>query len=310
MIRRIHLWLGIAIGLYVLIISITGSAIVARRELIPLLVAQTVAVAGERLGGEQLDRTVRAVYGGDKVLEIQEDLRAVRDNAYGRRGPVNPLLARPYRITIEHNGVTSTRVFDPYSGKDLGKEQPWTLKLLNWTTELHADLLGGNTGRIINGYFGLAFVVLSITGLITWTAKGWRHFFIRRHIGWRRQTLQLHSAIGFWSFVLLLLWGVSGLYLTFPTAFTSALEVFFPAPDGFSERADQITAWLATMHFGRFGGMRIRWTWIALGLVPAILFVSGLILWSISVVKPWYQRRARLRSAELAASAGALHERS
>ncbi len=309
MIRRIHLWVGIAIGLYVLMISITGSAIVARRELIPLLVAQTVAVAGERMSGDQLDRTVRAVYAGDKVLDIQEDLRRVRGNGYGR-GPVNPLLARPDRITIEHNGTTSTRVFDPYTGKDLGEEQPWTLRLLIWTTELHADLLGGNTGRIINGYFGLAFVVLSITGLITWTAKGWRHFFIRRGIGWRRQTLQLHSAVGFWSFALLLLWGVSGLYLTFPAAFTSALELFFPADDGFSERADQITAWLATMHFGRFGGMGIRWTWITLGLIPAILFVSGLILWSISVVKPWYQRRVRLRSGELAVSAGVLQERS
>ena len=96
---------------------------------------------------------------------------------------------------------------------------------------------------------------------------------------------------------LLLLWGISGIYLTFPAAFNVVLEVFLPAVDGFSERADRITAWLSTAHFGRFGGLGIRWTWIVLGLVPAVLFVSGLILWSISVVKPWLKRQSLRRQA-------------
>jgi len=297
MIRRVHLWLGIALGLYVVVMSITGSAIVARRELIQLLVPQTIAVVGERMDREQLERAVREVYAGSRVLEISENPRPVRGNGYGR-GPVNPALARPVRITLERDGEVGTRMFDPFTGKDLGEEQPRTLKLLLWTAELHADLLGGTTGRAVNGVFSLAFAVLLVTGLIAWTARGRRHLLVRRHIDWRRQTLQLHGTLGFWVFVLLMLWAVSGFYLAFPTPVSLVLELFFPAVDGYSERADRITAWLATMHFGRFGGMGVRSTWIVLGLVPAALFVSGAILWSISVVKPWYRRRVRLRGGE------------
>lgn len=298
MIYQVHLWIGIALGLYVLMMSVTGSAIVARRELIPLMVPQSVAVAGERLDPGQLERVVRTLYPDSRVVDIHEDLRPARRPGTGySRGPIDPSLARPDQVTLERDGEVRTRLFNPFTGEDLGDEQPWTLKLLVWTTELHADLLGGPTGRTINGYFGLAFTVLVISGLVTWTMRGRRHFYIRRHIDWRRQTLQLHSAFGFWPFLLLLLWAVSGLYLTFPTAFNAMLEIFFPAVDGFSERADQITAWLSTAHFGRFGGLGIRWTWILLGLVPAVLFVSGLILWSISVVKPWLKRRRLQQSA-------------
>ncbi len=298
MIYQVHLWIGIALGLYVLMMSVTGSAIVARRELIPLMVAQSVAIAGERMDHDQLERAARKVYPDSRVLDIHEDLRPVRSGGYGnRRGPIDPSLARPAQVTLERDGTTRTRLINPFTGEDLGDEQPWTLKLLVWTTELHADLLGGTTGRTINGYLGLVFVLLLLSGLVTWTMRGRRHFFIRRHIDWRRQTLQLHSSSGFWPFLLLLLWGISGIYLTFPAAFNVVLEVFFPAVDGFSERADRITAWLSTAHFGRFGGLGIRWTWIVLGLVPAVLFVSGLILWSISVVKPWLKRQSLRRQA-------------
>lgn len=298
MIYQVHLWIGIALGLYVLVMSVTGSAIVARRELLPLMVPQSVAVTGERLELGQLEQAVRKVHPDSRVLDISEDLRPARRAGSGyARGTIDPSLARPDRITLERDGVIRTRLFNPFTGEDLGDEQPWTLRLLLWTTELHADLLGGTTGRTINGYLGLAFTLLLLSGLVTWTMRGRRHFFVRRHIDWRRQTLQLHSSFGFWPFLLLLLWAVSGLYLTFPTAFNAVLEVFFPAVDGFSERADQVTAWLSTAHFGRFGGLGIRWTWIILGLVPAILFVSGLILWSISVVKPWLKRRHLQREA-------------
>lgn len=292
LIHRIHLWVGIALGLYILVISISGSAIVARRELLPLLVPQSVVATGERLSGDRLERTVRKVYADYTVLEINENLRPVRTGSSGYgRGPVNPSLARPYRVALERDGVASSRLFDPFTGKDLGDERPWTLVAFLWVAELHADLLGGELGRTINGYLGFAFILLLVSGLIIWSARGRRYLSVRRGIGWRRQTLQLHGMLGFWPFALLALWGISGVYLAFPTAFSTVLEFLFPADGDYNERVDKITAWLANAHFGRFGGMGVRWTWILLGLVPAALFVSGCILWWISVVKPWSRRR-------------------
>jgi uncharacterized iron-regulated membrane protein len=37
---------------------------------------------------------------------------------------------------------------------------------------------------------------------------------------------------------------------------------------------------LAAVHFGEFGGWPVRWLWVALGLTPASLWLSGFLLWS------------------------------
>jgi uncharacterized iron-regulated membrane protein len=37
------------------------------------------------------------------------------------------------------------------------------------------------------------------------------------------------------------------------------------------------------VHFGRFGGMTGRLTWVLLGLVPAALFVTGFLTWRASL---------------------------
>ena len=39
-------------------------------------------------------------------------------------------------------------------------------------------------------------------------------------------------------------------------------------------------------HFGRFGGLEVRITWAILGLAPAVLFITGFILWWRRVVRP------------------------
>ena len=37
--------------------------------------------------------------------------------------------------------------------------------------------------------------------------------------------------------------------------------------------------WLAQLHFGRFGGRYVKAIWTILGLVPAVLFVTGALMW-------------------------------
>src|SRR5580704_3651982 len=53
---QVHLWTGVALGLYVFVISVSGSAIVFRNELYKVLWPgpKTVAVSGPRLTHNQL----------------------------------------------------------------------------------------------------------------------------------------------------------------------------------------------------------------------------------------------------------------
>jgi uncharacterized iron-regulated membrane protein len=55
---------------------------------------------------------------------------------------------------------------------------------------------------------------------------------------------------------------------------------------------DLVMAWISPLHVGNFGGMPIRIVWLVVGLAPAVLFVTGFILWWTRVVRPrWLSSR-------------------
>ena len=60
-----------------------------------------------------------------------------------------------------------------------------------------------------------------------------------------------------------------------------------------SRRGDEFLAWIVRMHFGRYGGMGVRVTYVILGLLPAALFVTGAIMWWNRVLREIFVRGAR-----------------
>jgi uncharacterized iron-regulated membrane protein len=42
------------------------------------------------------------------------------------------------------------------------------------------------------------------------------------------------------------------------------------------------------MHFGRYGGMGVRITYVIIGLLPAVMFVTGSIMWWNRVLRRWW----------------------
>jgi uncharacterized iron-regulated membrane protein len=149
-----------------------------------------------------------------------------------------------------------TVLIDPASGEILGelRQRP----LIRWLTRLHFDLTLGRMGRTLNGVGALVLTGLGLTGLILW----WRGRRLwKQGLGVRRGQNRaafhrdLHSAAGFWTSLLLLMWGVTGAAFIFPTPFMSAIGRFSPveaaeppdvqAPSASAARAplaDQIAA--------------------------------------------------------------------
>ena len=112
--------------------------------------------------------------------------------------------------------------------------------------------------------------------------KRWlRSLYVQFGSGWRRTNWSLHSALGFWTAVVLIMWGSSGVYLVFPNPFNAAADFIEPFDDeSFEPRTvDEILRWLARLHFGRFGGLGVKILWAALGVVPPVLFATGAIMW-------------------------------
>jgi uncharacterized iron-regulated membrane protein len=143
---------------------------------------------------------------------------------------------------------------------------------INWLAHLHGDLLAGQAGRFANGIGGLSLILLCLTGAVIWW-PGVKHWRRSLRVEWQarfpRINWDLHSAIGFWAFLFVLLWGVSGTYLAFPRLFDALY--FFDPSDKFADAALSV---LSQMHFGRFGWLGEA-VWAVFGLALAVLAFTG-----------------------------------
>jgi uncharacterized iron-regulated membrane protein len=297
---QVHLWIGIGLGLYILMMSLTGSAIVARRELTRHWIPETVAANGHaRLANDALRTIAQSLYPDHEISTFRVDTSPLRPNPFVRGAP-QPLpasLARPVEVTFVRGAEKFTRRFDPFTGRDLGDLFPTQYRAFLWLVDLHNNLLGGRTGRLVNGVAAVATTVLLITGLIIWwpgRGRSWRSsLWVTRRAPWRTQLRQLHNTLAIWPFLLLFLWALGGIYFAYPEPFDAVKDLFFPPDSERGPTGDFLLGWLSTLHFGRFGGMGVRVTWIVLGLVPAALFVTGAMMWWHSVLQPALRKLQR-----------------
>jgi uncharacterized iron-regulated membrane protein len=153
---------------------------------------------------------------------------------------------------------------------------------MEWLVDLHDNLLAGDTGRLLNGIGGALFMVLILTGVWLWW-PGLSHVLRSLKVGKpqasRRFMLQLHSVLGIVSFALLFVWALTAIYFAFPEPFEGTVDYFDDDLNDLERPGEWIVLKLIALHFGRFGGLSVRFLWLTLGLVPAILFVTGFVLW-------------------------------
>ena len=263
---QIHLWLGIGLGLYVLLISVSGSALLLRSPFYTWFEPKTVEpTAATPLTGEALTARMAEVYAGYELgftIEGYEPTSATY-------------------IVLGKDGSFFPHYFNQYTGEDIGVANPWPIKTVEWLANFHDDLLLDRTGRSINGYGGLLFVVMSLSGLIIWwqgRVRWHEGLVIKRHSN-RKFMWQLHSFIGFWSLLLMLAWGVSGFQLGFPQFMNAVIDWFDSDLNDF-ERPNSMLQFFRSVHFASFGeSVLAQWSWILASLLPSVMFISGTVLW-------------------------------
>lgn len=146
---------------------------------------------------------------------------------------------------------------------------------MEWLVNLHTNLLAGSTGRLVNGIGATGLTLLCITGAVIWWpgVKNWRRSLI---VSWgspfARISWDLHSAIGFWCFPFLLMWGISGIYFCFPRLFDGLYSL-----DPADRVTDRVLFLLSELHFGRFGWFT-KALWSLFALAPAVLAFSGVFI--------------------------------
>jgi uncharacterized iron-regulated membrane protein len=191
-------------------------------------------------------------------------------------------------VTLERDGETVERLFDPYAARDLGLTYPPITEAIEWVVDLHDNLLAGTTGRAVNGVGALLFLALAITGAVVWWPGVNRlgHSLVPgKPAKSARFARRLHNTLGFWLLVPILIWAVTAVYFSFPDPFEWTID-YFDADLSDAERpADWLVRALVNIHFGRAWGMTVKLLWVLLGLVPAVLFITGGITWWARVVR-------------------------
>src|SRR5262249_43458255 len=111
---------------------------------------------------------------------------------------------------------------------------------------------------------------------------------VTRKVGWKRFNWDLHSAVGFWSSLFVLMWGITGIYAALPMPFRAIVDYFDPpTDDSLGMRAgDRFLRGVSRTHFGNFDGTTIKMVWCILGMAPVLLFVTGVVMWWNRAVKP------------------------
>jgi uncharacterized iron-regulated membrane protein len=211
---QIHLWTGVAIGLYVIAVCVSGSALVFRIDLqrttFPHLFTAT---RGDPLDAATILERVQQAFPDDRVSGI--------DAATSRRPTTLAYVIRGHDFL--------TVLVDPTTGTILG-ELPDT-SVIRVLQDLHFDLLAGRTGRIVNGAGAALLLVMCATGVVIWwpgIATWRRGFTVNLRRSWRRVNWELHSAAGIWTVVFIAMWAVTGIYFAFPSHFRAVINTVSP----------------------------------------------------------------------------------
>jgi uncharacterized iron-regulated membrane protein len=275
---QVHLWTGLAVGLYVVAICLSGSVLVFRQEFYQYFRPGTRVEPREmeRLTEEELKVAVKQAYPALEIAMVQ----------LGRRNRTTPA-----EVWIAGEGKELHRLIDPYTGEDLGDAEPEATRLFEKVAGFHNDLLLDREGRVWNGYGAIVLAVMSLTGLVVWWpgVRGLRRgLLVKWNTSWKRFNWDLHNVLGFWTFAFIFMWAITGTYMIFPDPFLTVVDFLQPPSDDVPLRSgDTVLEWFARLHIGRFSGMTVKVVWGVIGLVPVLLFVTGLIMWWNRKVRGW-----------------------
>ncbi|WP_017653590.1 PepSY-associated TM helix domain-containing protein [Fortiea contorta] len=184
----LHRYIGLFVGLILIIVGLTGSLLVFQKELNQFQIRQEF--------GQVIPQEQRVPI--DTVLENIKTSFASQPNfkLSGINTPPDPHI--PYRAFLQSPKEERLEVFvNPYTGVVMGSRQ-WEKTIIGLTYKLHYQLLAGDIGQIIVGIAALLLLILSITGIVLW--PGWRKliagFKIKLQAHPKRVNFDIHKVTG------------------------------------------------------------------------------------------------------------------
>lgn len=196
---QIHLWAGILISVYLIVIALTGAILVFEDEL-------TSARLPIEFHGYDPTQTA-------PVAPVIENFRAEFPDAKIEYLMLPTRTIPAFQIYASDSQKHEFKVAgDPMTGALRKAPRNW----LDVVHDLHIYLLLGEAhGAQVNGVGAGILLLLAATGLALWWpgiklwTKGLKISFRHR---WRRINYDAHNAIGIWTLAIVSWWAISGVY--------------------------------------------------------------------------------------------------
>jgi len=207
--RILHRWIGLVLGTWLVLVSLSGGLIVFRDEIEDFVQGGLTRVVpnGPRTALQPLYESALLQHPGAVFHTV--NLPELADRAISFWG--HDQQGRSFHVYA-----------DPYTGRLLGSQ----LAERNVTESLylfHAQLLCGGLGEQVNGLGSLVWTVLLVSGVLLWIpvrGRSWAEGLrVMGNAGWRRRVFDLHRALGIWTLIPLLVVVVTGAYFPFKGPF-------------------------------------------------------------------------------------------
>ncbi len=222
-----HLACGAAAGLVILVMSVTGVALMYEKQVVEW---------GDR-------RAWTAPSSAGQPLS-PETLLALVVSARPEAAPTGITLradaAAPATVMLEGN---QSLLVDPYSGRIIGEppSQPRRFFRLMTTWHRYLALEGASraTGRALTGAANLIFLFIVLSGMYLWVPRVWRAIqfknvlWFRSGLAAKARDFNWHNVIGIWSAVPLAIIVLGALPISYPWANRLAYRIVgdtAPAP--------------------------------------------------------------------------------
>ncbi|WP_192579306.1 PepSY-associated TM helix domain-containing protein [Dyadobacter aurulentus] len=199
----LHLWLGLASGIVVVIVAVTGCILVFEQELKSLTQPWTHA-----------ERPGNAAYLPPSVIREHvsrqfpgKEIDGIWYYGHGKAAKMSMhsdsvVFVNPYTAAV--TGIADQEDF------------------FHFILDGHVGLwIEGDVGHAIVSYATLIFFVLLITGMVLWWPKKWnksgrnKSFRIKWKAKFKRVNYDLHNVLGFYSLIIALILTITGLNMGF-----------------------------------------------------------------------------------------------
>ena len=190
--RKLHLYLGLSATLILSAIAISGCILSSK------VIIEDFNISSQTIHNENLHQLLNRIEG---KFEAIDSIKKTTANAFIIKHWLNGKVHNSH-LNIQSGNIISEVELTPF---------------YNWIQNFHRSLLMEKTGKVIVALSAFVLLVLSISGMLLYLRKqgGWHKLIHAINIEFT--LANLHSLIGFFCFLPLVIISLSGLYLSLIT---------------------------------------------------------------------------------------------